>query len=102
MAEENKEKKINNEPWWRPAIFMFLRLSGWIAIPIIIAVFFGKWLDKKYDTEPWLFLGSVGAAFLISIIGLIKNTLKEFKNIEKENPPTEGEINKNNNLKKNK
>lgn len=80
LHDKNIEK-----PWWQPAIFMFFKLSGWIAIPIIIGAFLGKWLDKKYDSEPLLFLVSTGAAFIVSMFGLIKNTMEEFKKIEKEN-----------------
>lgn len=59
-------------------------LSGWIAFPVIIALFLGKWLDKKFNTDPWLFLATIGLAFLISMYGLVINALKEFKKIEKE------------------
>ena len=59
-------------------------LSGWIAFPVVIALFLGKWLDKKFQTDPWLFLATIGLAFLISMSGLITSALKEFKKIEKE------------------
>ena len=70
-------------PWWQPALLMFSRLSGWIIGPIILAIFLGKWLDKRYDTEPWLFLVSIGAAFLISIVGLVKDAMKEIEKFDK-------------------
>lgn len=57
-------------------------LTAWIAGPVIIGVFLGKWLDNRYHTEPWLFLASIGFCFLISMYGLIINALKEFKKIE--------------------
>ncbi|HEX8974189.1 MAG TPA: AtpZ/AtpI family protein [Patescibacteria group bacterium] len=77
-------KNKSNIPWWQPGLVLFVRLSGWIAGPIIVAVFVGKFLDKKYHSEPWLFLLSVGIAFLISMIALIKIGFAEFKKIEKE------------------
>ena len=73
---------MKKQAWWQPAILMFFRLSVWIAVPIIIALFVGKWLDEKYHSEPWLFLLSIGAAFIISMAGLVKNTLNEYKKIE--------------------
>jgi len=76
-------KEDGGQAWWQPALMLFFRLSVWIAVPVVIAVFIGKWLDKKYDSAPWLFLGCVGAAFFISMIGLIKNTMQEYKKIEK-------------------
>ena len=90
---KNGEKNV--KLWWQPALMMFARLTGWIAVPVIIGAFLGKWLDKKNDSEPWLFLISVGMAFFISMIGVIRNGLVEFKKIEKENSLTDE---KNNNL----
>src|SRR3989338_4206553 len=72
--------------WWQPAIIMFLKLSAWIAVPVIIALYVGKWLDEKYRTDPWLFLACIGAAFLISMFGLVKSTLAEYKKIEQAEP----------------
>ncbi len=76
------EKDNQKAPWWQPGLVLFFRLSGWIAGPVIIAVFFGKWLDKKYDTEPWLFLLTVGIAFFFSMFGIVHDSLKEIKKIE--------------------
>jgi len=64
---------------------LFLRLSGWIGGPIVLAVFLGRYLDRRYDSDPWLFLATVGAAFVISMVALIKIGFEEFKKIEEEN-----------------
>ncbi len=74
---------MKNESW-ALALRVMVRLAGWIAFPVILGTFLGQWLDKKYGTEPWLFLAAVGLAFLVSMYGLITNALKEFKKIEKE------------------
>lgn len=74
---------MKNESW-ALALKVMVKLSSWIAFPIIIATFLGQWLDKKFGTEPWLFLGTVCFAFLISMYGLIVNALSEFKKIDKE------------------
>ena len=74
MSEYQKNPKV---PWWQPGLILFMRMSGWIAGPVILAVFIGKWLDKKCDTEPWLFLLSVGIAFLFSMFGIIKDAYRE-------------------------
>ena len=81
MEKEDKEKRA---PWWQPGLVLFTRLSGWIAVPVILGVVVGKWLDKKYGTEPWLFLATVGVAFFLSMFGIVKDALKEMKRIEKE------------------
>ncbi|NTW27084.1 MAG: AtpZ/AtpI family protein [Candidatus Moranbacteria bacterium] len=79
-----EEQKKTITPWWQPGMQLFLRLSGWIGGPIIVAVFLGKYLDRRYHSEPWLFLATVGIAFVISMIALIAIGFKEFKKIEKE------------------
>lgn len=66
------KKNKQENPWWQPGMLLFGRLSGWIAGPIIAALFIGKWLDKKYDSEPWIFLASVGIAFIISSVGIVR------------------------------
>ena len=76
--------KKDGQVWWQPAVMMFFRFSSWIFAPVLIAVFVGKWLDKKYDTEPIIFLATVGFAFLISIFGLVKSVKEEYRKIEDE------------------
>jgi len=86
-----KDQKNFAAPWWQPGLILFGRLSGWIAVPIIIGVFLGKFLDKKYDTKPWLFLASVGVAFVFSTFGIVRDSLRELKRIEKEEKEKKGE-----------
>ncbi len=74
----------NKNNYWPTALRIMVRLTGWIAFPVIIAIFLGKWLDRRYDTEPWLFLLTIGISFTISMIGLVINAVKEFKKIERE------------------
>lgn len=69
-------------PWWQPGLILFSKLSTWIAIPILLALFIGKYLDKKLGTEPWLFLSFTGVSFIISTIGLVMESSKAMKKIE--------------------
>lgn len=73
----------DKQAWWQPALNVFLRLSGWILAPLILGITLGKWLDRKYGSEPWLFLATVGVAFIVSMFGLVKNAMEEFRKIEK-------------------
>ena len=79
----DNDKKVK-ELWYMPAIRMFANVSGWIAGPIIIALFVGKWLDRKYDSSPWFFIGLTVIAFIISIAGIMKILMKYLNDIEKE------------------
>ncbi len=82
MVDQDQKKNIKIA-WWQPALMVFLKLSVWIAAPIIVALYLGEWLDKKYNSEPWIFLICIGIAFTISMIGLVSNTIKELKKIDK-------------------
>ena len=78
---------MTEDNWWRPSIVLFFQLSGWIGVPIILGLYLGKWLDEKFQTEPWLFLTTIGAAFIISLVGMIresKKAIKKFTNSEKQ------------------
>jgi len=85
MLNNDSKNEAKKEAWWQPAIILFFRFSAWIVAPVLLGVFVGKWLDRKYDSEPWLFLLSVGIAFVISMFGLIYSVVKEYARIEKEN-----------------
>ncbi len=81
--QNNNREHDGNKAWWQPALVIFARSLGWIAAPVIIGTYLGRWLDNKYGTEPWLFIGTVGFAFFISMFGLIKETAEQYKKIEK-------------------
>ena len=63
---------------------MFAKVSAYIAIPIIIALYLGKYLDNKYKTDPWIFLGLTFVAFIISLISIWINMKKYVKDLEEE------------------
>jgi F0F1-type ATP synthase assembly protein I len=80
MSDTSKQQA----PWWQPGLILFFKLSSWIAGPIIIAVFLGKYLDRRYGTEPWLFLATVGVSFIISTVAITIQSIREMKRIEEE------------------
>lgn len=65
-------------------INLLINTTAWIVGPVLLGVLVGKILDQKFKTDPWLFLVSIGVCFLISMFGLIRNALKEFRSIEEE------------------
>lgn len=58
-------------------------ISAWIAFPVIIGLYLGKWLDQKFGTDPWLFLTTIALFFLISLYGLYNSMKKEAKRLGK-------------------
>lgn len=73
----------NNNAWWGPGLVIFAQVSASISIPIIIALILGKYLDKKYNSDPWIFLSLTLVAFIISIYSIWKNIKTYIKEVEK-------------------
>ena len=73
MVEENKKKR---SLLLRQGLEIFSQVSTWIVFPIIGALIIGKALDTSYGTAPVIFLVSTGAAFLISIFGIVRVAIK--------------------------
>lgn len=73
----NQERKNN----WRSAFFLFIRISGWIAIPVVLALFVGKWLDDRFNTAPLIFLSLTGIAFVVSLFGIVRESRKTMSEI---------------------
>jgi F0F1-type ATP synthase assembly protein I len=76
------KKEGENTPWWQPALVLFGKFSGWILAPLFLGIFLGQWLDKKFNTAPWILLAATIISFVISIIGLIMTALKDIKRLE--------------------
>ncbi len=76
------EKKLDKNYWVEP-LKMFSRLSAWIVFPVLLGAVLGKWVDKGYGTEPRWHLIVVGLSVIISMAGLVKIELEEYKKIEK-------------------
>jgi F0F1-type ATP synthase assembly protein I len=70
------------KPWWYDSLVIFGRVSTWVTIPIVIALFVGKYLDRTFGTEPWMFLGLTALAFFISIFGILKVIKKYLQTIK--------------------
>jgi len=69
---------------WQPGLMLMGEMTAWIVGPIILALFVGKWLDQKYSSEPWFFLGLVGLAFIITAWKIVQIGKDYIKKIEQE------------------
>lgn len=87
-------KNYDRNNWLQVGLRMFAESTGWIAIPVVGALFLGRWLDNKYDTYPLFFLGVTMMAFVISSIGLGVTGVKYIKMMEKIEKSKEKEIKK--------
>ncbi len=70
---------------------VFAEVTGWIAVPIIGALFLGRYLDERNDSEPWFLIGLTGVAVVISSIGIVSIAGKYIKRIEKESKKSDSD-----------
>ena len=83
---EKDNKNLNkNEVWWKPAVEIVSRVSGYIVGPIVLALIVGKILDAYLGTKPWIFLGLTLIAFFISSFSIVRVVSVYIKKIEEEN-----------------
>lgn len=82
IEPKDKQNRAKNE-WLGQAMAMFVEATGWIAFPVIGALFLGRWLDQRQGTEPLYFLSITAAAFIISSVGIGMTGVKYMKRIEK-------------------
>ncbi len=71
MREKNKNK---NENSWS-AVSLAWELGYAIAVPLVILAVGGRFLDKKFDTSPWLVLTGILFSIIISSYLVYKKTL---------------------------
>ncbi len=64
---------------------VFAEVTGWIVVPIVAALFLGRYLDEKHNSAPWYYLTLTGLAFVISCIGIVIVAGKYIRQIAKEN-----------------
>lgn len=79
---ENESKR---QPWWKPALTVFSQISGWIVVPLLLALIIGKKLDTHFGTAPWIFLGATALGFAVSSFGIVRTAFAYIRDIAKDN-----------------
>lgn len=82
MQPENKNSKNKSNDWLRVGLVMFAETTGWIAFPVIGALFLGEWLDNKYDTGQLFFFSLTAGAFIVSSVGIGITGVRYMRQIE--------------------
>jgi len=83
FVELNNDNQKSSGPWWKDGALIFSEISTWIVVPIVLALILGKWLDARYGTEPWIFIGLAVFGFLITAFGIVKSVRKYSQRINK-------------------
>ncbi|MFA5926367.1 MAG: AtpZ/AtpI family protein [Parcubacteria group bacterium] len=66
------EKKDDQESW--SAASLAWELGYLIAIPLVVLALLGRFIDRKYHTEPWFFLLGIILAILITSYTVYKKS----------------------------
>jgi F0F1-type ATP synthase assembly protein I len=65
-------EKKNNDLW--QALNLLGQLGYIIAIPLVVLALLGRFLDKKYDTSPWLLIVGMFFSLMISSVWVYKKS----------------------------
>lgn len=79
----SKNSSQSDKEFMRLAFSAFAEMSGWVAVPVVIALFVGRSLDTKYDTGYLYFLSLTALAFVISCVGIGIVGMKYLKQVNK-------------------
>lgn len=71
--EDNFQKQ---KPWWHDPMISFFKISAWIIGPIILGLLLGDFLDRKYNTSPWIEVCLTGILFIFSVYHMVKDGKK--------------------------
>ena len=83
MSDRNEPEDKKEKAWYADALLLFSRLTIWIAVPVVVAVHLGKYLDERFGTKPWIVTVCLIISFNLSIIVLLRETKRVFKDLDK-------------------
>ena len=86
---EKKSKKDASLVW--KTLGLLGHLGFLIAVPLVIFGLLGRFLDKRFDTSPWLLLTGLFISLIISSIAVMIKTLQIVKEMEQLGKKEEGE-----------
>jgi hypothetical protein len=69
-------QKDNQQKWWVPAIMYYVRVTTWIALPIISVLVLDRYIDISASRS--LFALALISAFVLSVYGIL-NEVKRYK-----------------------
>ncbi len=81
--KKSEQKKGSNSILTDMGLVLFFKLNIWIIAPVLGSILLGKWLDGKMETGSKFTMILIGVAFVFSMIGLIVESKKAAKEIDK-------------------
>lgn len=75
--KKKQEKKEIDSQW---SVFsLAMELGYLIAIPLVVMALLGRFLDKKLDSSPWLFLVGICISIILTTYLVYKKTISVFE-----------------------
>lgn len=86
MEEKLEQKKRTERAYWLLGLRIMSDFGLAIAIPVVVLVSIGGWLDRRWGTQPLLIIIAFVLAFAVSSVSVYRKAKKyaeEYKEIEK-------------------
>lgn len=74
------EQKKNSTLW--VVLGVAWRLGFGIAVPLVVLLSVGRWLDRKYNTSPWLLIAGLVLSFVTTNIIMFREAFRMIKESE--------------------
>lgn len=73
MDTQEKQAKPGSERFYYILAFRVAADFGVsIAVPALIAAYLGKYLDEKFGTQPWILVGLLTLALVVTVVIIVK------------------------------
>jgi len=77
MENKNKPWSDKDKNYWMSfSLRVFAESTGWIALPVIGALYLGRYLDNRQASGNLYFFSLTALAFIISCVGLARIGIK--------------------------
>lgn len=82
MLDNKTPNDVKNDGniWY--ALGLLGHLGFIIALPLVILGLIGRYLDKKFDSSPWLLLAGLFVSMIISGVAVYRKTIQITKQLE--------------------
>ncbi len=77
--DENKKKSEDSNSFLNPEIIKYLGLGTQLAATVAVMVFFGYWLDSKFNSKPILTIVFSILGVVVGMYQFIKTVIKSDK-----------------------
>lgn len=87
MEEKFEQKQKKERAYWLLGVRIMSDFGLAIAVPVVVLVLIGSWLDWRWGTRPLMIIIAFALAFVVSSVSVYRKAKKyahEYKEIEKE------------------